>query len=118
LGHKVANVIFTIIVDRRGRNILSVRDQNTFDRTLRKKRLMTLLHLFLVHRYKIASVHYVTPTEDNGYQARKMKSHGLFSEVHDEVGQIIVAAVDADGVRSLLAPDRERLTELIERRTS
>jgi isocitrate lyase len=117
LGQKVANVIFTIIVDRRGRNILSVRDQNTFDPTLRKKRLMTLLHLFLVHRYKIASVHYVTPTEDNGYQAQKMKSHGLFSEVHDEVGQIIVAAVDPDGVRALLAPDRERLRDLIRRRS-
>ncbi len=118
LGQKVANVIFAIIVDRRGRNILSVRDQNTFDPTLRKKRLMTLLHLFLVHRYKIASVHYVTPTEDNGYQAQKMKTHGLFAEVHHEVGQIIVAAVDADGVKALLAPDRARLTALIERRTA
>jgi isocitrate/methylisocitrate lyase len=36
-------------VDRRGRNILSIRDQNTFDTALRKKRLMTLIHLFLVH---------------------------------------------------------------------
>jgi hypothetical protein len=42
-----------VIVDRRGRNILSVRDQTTFDSSLRKKRLMTLNHLFLVHRYKI-----------------------------------------------------------------
>jgi len=115
---KVANVIFAIIVDRRGRNILSVRDQNTFEPTLRQKRLMTFVHLFLVHRYKIASVHYVTPTEDNGYQARKMKSHGLFSEVHDEVGQIIVAAVDADGVKALLAPDRARLADLIARRSA
>ena len=41
-GEKVANVIFTIIVDRRGRSILSVRDQNTFDPALRQKRLMTL----------------------------------------------------------------------------
>lgn len=113
---KVANVIFTIIVDRRGRNILSVRDQNTFDPTLRQKRLMTLIHLFLVHRYKVASVHYVSPTDDNVYQAQKMKTHGLFSEVRDEVGQIIVAAVDADGVKALLAPDRERLEALIQRR--
>src|SRR5262249_53918480 len=52
-GEKVANIIFTVIVDRRGRSILSVRDQNTFDSGLRKKRLMTLNHLFLVHRYKI-----------------------------------------------------------------
>jgi isocitrate lyase len=111
---KVANVIFAIIVDRRGRNILSVRDQNTFEPALRQKRLMTLVHLFLVHRYKIASVHYVTPTEDNVYQAQKMKSHGLFSEVHDEVGQIVVATVDADGVKALLATDRACLLALIQ----
>jgi isocitrate lyase len=114
---KVANVIFTIIVDRRGRNILSVRDQNTFDPALRQKRLMTLVHLFLVHRYRIASVHYVTPTDDNVYQAQKMKSHGLYGEVHDEVGQIIVATVDAEGVKALLAADRKRLEALIERRS-
>ena len=75
-GEKVANVVFAPIHDRRGRTILSVRDQNTFDGKLRQKRLMTLIHLFLVHRYKADSVHYVTPTEDNQYQAAKMKAHG------------------------------------------
>ena len=59
------------IQDRRGRSILSVRDQNTFDTALRKKRLMTLVHLFLIHRYKVGSVHYLTPTEDNQRQAQK-----------------------------------------------
>jgi isocitrate lyase len=112
-GEKMANVIFATIVDRRGRNILSVRDQNTFDTALRKKRLMTLIHLFLVHRYKASSVHYVSPTDDNRYQAQKMKTHGLFSDVHDEVGQIIVADVSAEGVQALLAPDRARLQDLI-----
>jgi len=115
-GEKVANVIFTVIVDRRGRSILSVRDQNTFHSALRKKRLMTLNHLFLVHRYKIWAVHYVSPTDDNRYQAQKMKTHGLFSDVHDEVGHIIVADVSAAGVKALLAPDGERLNALIERK--
>jgi isocitrate lyase len=114
-GEKVANIIFDVIVDRRGRNILSIRDQNTFDTALRKKRLMTLNHLFLVHRYKISSVHYVTPTDDNRYQAQKMNTHGLFSNVHDEVGDVIVADVSAEGVKALLAPDRDRLTALIRR---
>ena len=112
-GEKVANVIFATIVDRRGRNILSIRDQNTFDTALRKKRLMTLIHLFLVHRYRASSVHYVSPTDDNRYQAQKMKSHGLFSDVHDEVGQVIVADVSAEGVKALLAPDRASLNDLI-----
>jgi isocitrate lyase len=114
-GEKVANIIFAVIVDRRGRNILSVRDQNTFDSVLRKKRLMTLNHLFLVHRYKIWAVHYVSPTDDNRYQAQKMKTHGLFSDVHDEVGHVIVADVSAEGVKALLALDRNRLNALIQR---
>jgi isocitrate lyase len=115
-GEQVANIVFDVIVDRRGRNILSVRDQNTFDTALRQKRLMTLNHLFLIHRYKIWSVHYVSPTEDNRYQAQKMKSHGLFVDVHDDVGDIIVADVSTEGIKALLAPDRERLTALIQRR--
>jgi isocitrate lyase len=113
-GEKVANVIFAPIVDRRGRVILSIRDQNTFDPALRKKRLMTLVHLFLVYRYKASLVHYVSPTEDNRYQAQKIRSHGLFSSVHDEVGDIIVADVNPEGVRTLLSLDRARLEDLIE----
>ncbi len=113
---KVAQVIFAVIVDRKGRVILSVRDQNTFDEALRKKRLMSLVHLFLIHRYKAASVHYVTPTEDNHYQAQKMKDHGLYAEIHDEVGQIIVANVDAGSVKELLAAGSRRLDDLIHQR--
>ena len=115
-GQKEANVIFSVMEDRRGRNILSIRDQNTFDVALRKKRLMTLIHYWLVHRHKASSLHYVSPTDDNRYQTQKMKAHGLFSDVHDEVGQIIVADVSAENVKAFLAPDRERLQALIERR--
>jgi len=110
---KHANVVFAPIQDRRGRSILSVRDQNTFEEALRKKRLMTLVHLWLVHRYKADSVHYVTPSEDNKYQTTKMKSHGLFSEVNTEVGQIIVAEVNHARIEELLAPDRAALWKLI-----
>jgi isocitrate lyase len=108
-GEKEANIIFAPIHDRRGRSILSVRDQNTFDEALRKKRLMTLLHLYLIHRYKADSVHYVTPTEDNQYQAAKMKDHGLFREVNTEVGQIIVADVNHARIGALLDAGREAL---------
>ncbi|UCF66136.1 MAG: isocitrate lyase, partial [Acidobacteriota bacterium] len=114
-GEKVANVVFANIQDRRGRNILSVRDQNTFSPELRKKRLMTLVHLFLIHRYKIVSVHYVTPTEDNRYQARKMESHGIYAEVHEEVGHIIVAEVAPQRIAELLELDRVALEKLIEK---
>jgi isocitrate lyase len=112
-GKKVANVIFAKILDRRERVILSVRDMNTFEETLRKKRLMTLIHLFLLHRYKAYSVHYVAPTEDNQYQSAKMKSHGVFRAVNSEVGDIIVADIDPDGVDRLLEPDGVELGRLI-----
>ncbi len=110
---KVANVVFGAIQDRRGRNILSVRDQNTFDESLRRKRLMTLIHLFLIHRYHAESVHYVSPTEDNQYQTGKMRSHGIFSDVSTEVGDIIVAQVNAPRIAELLEPDRVALEKLI-----
>ena len=110
---KLANVVFAPIHDRRGRSILSVRDQNTFAESLRRKRLMTIVHLFLVHRFKADSVHYVTPTDDNQYQAAKMKSHGIFREVNTEVGQIIVADVNHQRISELLAPDHEALGKLI-----
>jgi hypothetical protein len=45
-----------------------------------------------------------------------MKTHGLFSDVHDEVGNVIVADVSAEGVKALLAPDRDRLNALIQRK--
>jgi isocitrate lyase len=112
-GERLANIVFTTIADRRGRTILSVRDQNTFDPALRRKRLVTLMHVFLVHRYRAASVHYLTPTDDNRAQAERMRQIGLFEAVKDEVGEIIVADVAGRTVRDLAAPDseaRERLT--------
>jgi isocitrate lyase len=110
---KLANVVFATIQDRRDSNILSVRDQNTFDVELRKKRLMTLIHLFLIHRYKSVSVHYVSPTDDNQMQAEKMKGLGIFDEVNTEVGQIIVAGVNTEHLKELLNPDRVLLNKLI-----
>jgi isocitrate lyase len=110
---KLANVIVDPIKDRHGRSILTVRDQNTFAEKLRQKRLMTLVHLWLVNRFKAEAVYYVTPTEDNLYQTDKMKSHGIFSDVHQDVGEIIVAELNQPRIEELLAPDREALGRLI-----
>jgi isocitrate lyase len=109
---KLANVIFSIVQDRRGRNILSVRDQNTMP-ALRKKRLMMLAQLFLMYRYKVSAVHYLTPTDENESQTLKMKAMGIFSDVRTEVGQIIVANVNRQFVDELLKPDRVALLGLI-----
>ena len=110
---KCANIIFGTIQDRRGRTILAVRDQNTFEGSLRRKRLMTLLHLFLIHRYKCASVHYMSPTQDNQQQAKNMSGFGIYSAVNNEVGEIIVADVDSAGVGKLLDPEGSALNALI-----
>ncbi|OBI92406.1 isocitrate lyase ICL2 [Mycobacterium asiaticum] len=110
---QLANVVVDPIKDRYGRSILQVRDQNTFAEKLRQKRLMTLIHLWLVHRFKADAVYYVTPTEDNQYQTEKMKSHGIFSEVYQEVGEIIVAEVNKPRIEELLKPDREALKKLV-----
>lgn len=110
---KLANVLVDPIRDRHGRSILTVRDQNTFAEALRQKRLMTLIHLWLVHRFKAEAVYYVSPTEDNLYQTEKMKSHGIFSEVHQDVGEIIVADVNRARIDELLGADREALRRLI-----
>ncbi|MDO5737505.1 MAG: isocitrate lyase/phosphoenolpyruvate mutase family protein [Propionibacteriaceae bacterium] len=98
---KKANIVFAPTTDRRERVILSVRDQNTFDESLRRKRLMSLMHLYLIRRYKASTVHYLSPTEDNNQQTRSMAEQGLFSDVNTEVGQIIVAKVDEAKVATL-----------------
>jgi len=74
------------VQERRGRTFLSVRDQNAVA-PLRKKRMMTVLQLFLIHRYKSSPVHWVTPTEDNENQTQKMKNMGIFSDVRRKLGK-------------------------------
>jgi isocitrate/methylisocitrate lyase len=111
-GEVLANVIFASIVDRRGRSILSIRDQNTAP-AIRRRRLMTLVQLFLIHRYHAGSVHYVTPTEDNLSQTERMMDLGIFTVVRTEIGQIIVADVNRDRVAELVRPDGEKLAALI-----
>ena len=84
-------------------------------RELRKKRLMTLVQLFLIHRYKAVVRPLRDPTEDNQYQAGKMKNHGIFSDVRNEVGQIIVAEVRKERIAELLESDRKALMRLIDK---
>jgi isocitrate lyase len=110
---KVANVIFADVHDRHGYKLLSIRDMNTYDPSLQKKRLMTLAHLFLLHRYKAGLVHYLSPTEDNQHQAQKMKRLGIFGKVDTEAQLIIVAAVNNARIAELLNPDRVMLKRLI-----
>lgn len=116
-GEKVADVIFEVLQDRKGEKILTIRDENNFDTALRQKRLATLLHLFLIHRYRTDFVHYVSPTEDNLMQTRGMMRLGIYESVNTEVGHIIVTKVNVDYVKELLNPDRRELKRLIAKKT-
>ena len=102
-GEKIAYVIFATIHDRRGRAILSIRDQNIL-LSHRKKRLMTLVHLFLIHRYRAASVHYLSPTDDNALQSERMKGLGIFSDVNTEIGQIGRAHLNSSHIQKSRMP--------------
>ncbi len=115
---RLAAIVFAPIHDRRGRSILSVRDQNTFEPALRRRRLMTLAHVYLIHRYRAGSVHYVSPTADNQVQTERMRDLGIYGDVTTEVGEIIVAEVSSTRIAELLAPDRIELERLIRRDTS
>jgi isocitrate lyase len=116
-GEKVADIIFEILQDRKGEKILTIRDENNFDTALRQKRLATLLHLFLIHRYKTDFVHYVSPTDDNLMQTKGMMRLGIYESVNTEVGHIIVTKVNVDYVKELLSPDRRELKKLIAKKT-
>jgi isocitrate lyase len=117
-NNPVANLLFADMQDRHGHKLLSIRDMNTYDSSLRKKRLMTLAHLFLLYRYKTGLVHYLSPTDDNQHQSQKMKRLGLFSKVDTEGQMIIVATVNHDRIAELLNPDRVMLKRLIMKQDS
>jgi isocitrate/methylisocitrate lyase len=112
---KLLSVVFADVQDRRGHRILSIRDQNNFKAELRQKRFMTLAHIFLIHRYKVGWVHYLSPNEDNLRQARRMEGLGIFSDVKAEAGLIIVAEVNTDRVNELLDASRAALRLLMQK---
>ena len=76
---------------------------------------MTLVQLFLVHRYRAAWIDYLTPTDDNAAQTAGMRELGVFADVQTEIGQIIVGQVDRPRVAELVAVDGTAVEELIRR---
>ena len=110
---KIASVVFTPIQDRQGRRFLSFRDQITFREDYRRKRLMMLIHLYLIHRYDARAIHYVSPNDNNSKEAQRLKELGLFTEVQTEIGQIIVAQVNQEYVKDLLKDEEVALNRLV-----
>lgn len=93
-GTALAEIIFNIMMDREDNVFLFVRNQVIHDTSLRRKRFMTIIQLFLVQRYKADIIEYLTPSDDNRKQTAGMMRHGIFSEVVEETGDIIVAYIN------------------------
>ena len=112
-GSKVAAVVFTVLRDREDKVFLFIRNQIIPETNLRRKRLMTLLQLFLIHRYKGDIVQYMTPTDDNRHQTNGMKRYGIFKNVTEEIGDIIVAHIDKEVTAGLVSSKQQGINQLL-----
>jgi isocitrate lyase len=99
---KIAEIIFRVDKDREGRKYLAVKDQNTMKK-YRTRRLMTLMHFFLLHRYKTDLVHYVTPTNDNRLSVQRMIQNGVFRAARTDDPNIISIEVDTGRGQKIFA---------------
>ncbi|MEK7387176.1 MAG: isocitrate lyase, partial [candidate division NC10 bacterium] len=102
---KIAEMTFRVDKDRERRKFLAVKDQNTVKR-FRSRRLMTLMHLFLLHRYKTDLVHYVSPTDDNRISVQHMIGYGVFKEARTDDPNVIAIEVNISRVQRIFARDR------------
>ncbi len=114
--NKVAEVVYTVMCDREDKVFLFIRNQIISDTGLRRKRFMTLLQLFLIHRYKADIIQYMTPTDDNRQQTNGMKRHGFFEDAIEEIGDIIVAHVNKGIVAKMVGNEGKGITQLIDQR--
>jgi isocitrate lyase len=110
---KIAEITFRVDRDRAGRKILAVKDQNTVKK-YRARRLMTLMHFFLLHRYKADLVHYVAPTADNRLSVDRMIQNGTFRETRTDDPNIIALEVNPARAQKIFASD-ESLKRFIAR---
>jgi isocitrate lyase len=101
---KIAEIIYRVDKDRAGRKFLAVKDQNTVKK-YRARRLMTLMHFFLLHRYKTDLVHYVTPTDDNRLSVSRMIQNGVFRQARTDDPNIIAIGVDTARAQKIFAND-------------
>jgi isocitrate lyase len=101
---KIAEITFRVDKDREGRKFLAVKDQNTVKR-YRNRRLMTLMHFFLLHRYKADLVHYVAPTRDNRLSVQRMIHNGVFRGARTDDPNIIAIEVDTSRAQKIFIND-------------
>ena len=66
---------------------------------------MTLMHFFLLHRYKIDLVYYVAPTHDNRMSVQRMMHNGVFRQARTDDPNIIAIEVDTARAQRIFAND-------------
>ena len=110
---KIAEIMFRVDKDRASRKFLAVKDQNTLKK-YRSRRLMSLMHFFLLHRYKTDLVHYLTPTDDNRLSVRRMIHNGVFREARTDDPNVIAIEVDTVRAQKIFAND-ESIKQFIAR---
>jgi isocitrate lyase len=101
---KIAEITFRVDKDREGRKVLAVKDQNTVKK-YRNRRLMSLIHFFLLHRYKTDLVHYLTPTQDNRLSVQRMILNGVFRWARTDDPNIIAIEVETARAQKIFAND-------------
>jgi len=101
---KIAEITFRVDKDREGRKFLAVKDQNTVKK-YRNRRLMSLMHFFLLHRYKTDIVHYLTPTNDNRLSVQRMILNGVFRWARTDDPNIIAIEVETVRAQKIFAND-------------
>lgn len=101
---KIAEITYRVDKDREGRKFLAVKDQNTIKK-YRSRRLMTIMHFFLLYRYKTDMVHYVTPTNDNRLSVHRMIQNGVFKEARTDDPNIIAIEVHTARAQKIFAND-------------
>jgi len=101
---KIAEITFRVDKDREGRKFLAVKDQNTVKK-YRSRRLMSLMHFFILHRYKTDLVHYVSPTHDNRLSVQRMILNGVFRWARTDEPNIIAIEVETARAQKIFAND-------------
>jgi isocitrate lyase len=101
---KIAEITFRVDKDREGRKFLAIKDQNTVKK-FRSRRLMSLMHFFLLHRYKTDLVHYVSPTHDNRLSVQRMILNGVFRWARTDDPNIIAIEVETARAQKIFAND-------------
>ena len=66
---------------------------------------MSLIHFFLLHRYKTDLVHYLTPNYDNRVSVQRMILNGVFRWARTDDPNIIAIEVETGRAQKIFAND-------------